>query len=229
MCKYETKQTILLTIQNGHDSVHRRTGGRTRWNQYTVATQDWLLSHDRSSAVPRMAAAHWTTHEGPTTILWPNIVQHTLPGEDRPLWPITFDFRPWTDCRQNCLWKRTFIKLNYVMCKIWFCGRHLLLLHKDFSFWKTIMGQIIENCRRIGSGLNGVATCIDRRILSWRLKQPLLLRSFLQKLTCVDLNILTCCMHIRYACFISLQMVIKIQCFVPSHRSQDGIMKNPSG
>ena len=26
---------VLLKIQSGHDSVHRQTDGRTRWNQYT--------------------------------------------------------------------------------------------------------------------------------------------------------------------------------------------------
>ena len=35
--------------------------------------------------------------------------------------------------------------------------------------------------------------------------------------------------YIHYRCFISLQIIIKIQCFVPSHPSQVGIMKNPTG
>ena len=86
-----------------------------------VATQDWLLSHDRSSAV-RLAAAHWTTHHHPTTSRWPAIVQHKLPAEDRPLWPLRFDFRPKTDYRKNCLWKGTFRNLNNVQ----YVNRHCL-------------------------------------------------------------------------------------------------------
>ena len=90
------------------------------------------------------------------------------------------------------------------------------------------MGEIIENFRRIGSELNGVATQFNRRIFSRHFKQPLLFMSFPQKFW-LDLNILTRCIHTRYVCFISLQMVVKIQCFVTLPRSQDGIMKNPTG
>ena len=75
------------------------------------------------------------------------------------------------------------------MCKIWFCDYRWLLRHKDFPIWRSIMGWIIENFRRIG--LNGVATNFNRRIFSWRPEQPLLFRSFLQKFICVDLTILT--------------------------------------
>ena len=130
---------------------------------------------------------------------------------------------------KNCLWKRTFRNLNNVMYEIWFCGYRWLLLHNDFSILKSIMGEIIENFRRIGSGRNGVATHFNRRIFSWHFKQTLLFRLFPQTFICVELNILTRCIHTRYGCFISLQMVVKIQCFVTSHRSQDGIMKNHTG
>ena len=105
----------------------------------TVATQDWLLSHDRSSAGRRLAAVHWTTCQRPTTNRWPVIVQHKLSTEDRPLWPIRFDFGPKSDCRQKCFWNRTFRNLNCVMCKTWFCDYRWLLLYKDFSKWKSIM------------------------------------------------------------------------------------------
>ena len=70
--------------------------------QHQIFQHNWGASHyDRSSAVRRLAAAHWTTHQCPTTNRWPVIVQHKLPAEDRPLWPIRFDFRPKTDCRQK--------------------------------------------------------------------------------------------------------------------------------
>ena len=130
---------------------------------------------------------------------------------------------------KNCLWKRTFRNLNSVMYKIWFCGYRWLLLHNDFSILKTIIGEMIENFRRVGSGLNGVATHFNWRKFSWHFKQPLLFRSFPQKFICADLNILPRCIHTRYGCFLSLQMVVKIQCFVTSHRPQDGIIKNPTG
>ena len=139
------------------------------------------------------------------------------PSDDRSSY--STNFRPF----------RTFRNLNNVMYKIWFCGYRWLLLHNDFSILKSIMGEIIENFRRIGSGRNGVATHFNRRIFSWHFKQPLLFRLFPQTFICVELNILTCCIHTRYGCFISLQMVVKIQCFVTSHRSQDGIMKNHTG
>ena len=161
------------------DLEKSRKATRSVLRRSSVATQDWLLSHDMSSAVRRLAAA--------------------LPAEDRPLWPIRFDFRPKTDCRQNCLWKRTFRNLNNVMYKIWFCGYPWLLLHKDFLISQTIMGEIIENFRRIGSELNGVATQFNRRIFSRHFKQPLLFMSFPQKFW-LDLNILTRCIHTRYVC-----------------------------
>ena len=62
---------------------------------------------------------------------------------------------------KNCLWKRTLRNLNNVMCKICFCDYHWLPMYKDFSIWKSIMGWIIENFRRIGRGLNGVVTNFD--------------------------------------------------------------------
>ena len=34
-------QRVLLKIQSGHDSVHRQTDGRTRWNQYTPLQLHW--------------------------------------------------------------------------------------------------------------------------------------------------------------------------------------------
>ena len=95
-----------------------------------VATQDWLLSHDRSSAVPRLAAAHWMTHQSPTTIRWPVILQHKLPAEDRPLWPIRFDFRPKNDCRQNACekehletWIMLCVKYKFVVIAYYFCTK----------------------------------------------------------------------------------------------------------
>ena len=91
------------------------------------------------------------------------------------------------------------------------------------------MDEIIENFRRIGSALNGVATRFNRRIFSWHLKQPLLFRSFFQKCNCVKLNISTRCIHTRYACFISIQMVIKIRCFVQDYeKSQQSKNGHPS-
>ena len=89
---------------------------------------------------PKADAAHWTTHQRPTTNRWPVIVQYKLPAEDRPLWPIRFDFRTKTDCRQKLFVKKNIQKLNNIMCKIWFCDYRWLLLYKDFLIRKSIIG-----------------------------------------------------------------------------------------
>ena len=114
------------------------------------------------------------------------------------------------------------VKYDFVIIADYFCTN--TFWHENQSWVK-----LLKNFPRIGRGLNGGATNFNRRIFSWRPEQPLLFRSFLQKFICVDLAILTRCIHTRYACFISLQMVIKIQYFVTLHRSQVGIMKNPIG
>ena len=59
------------------------------------------------------------------------------------------------------------------------------------------------------------------------LKQPLLLKSFQQKFTCVELNILpTAYTYDEHALF-HHRWLLQIQCFVRSHRSQDRIIKIP--
>ena len=170
---------------------------------------------------PRLVVVPWPV------IGCPKAVRRTLDdpsaSDDQPMTghrtAQTSDRRP--IAAKNCLWKRTFRNLNNGMFKIRFCDYRWLLLYKDFTIRKSIMGEIFENFRRISSGLN-------RRIVSWRFEQPLLFRSFLQTFICVDLAILLRCIHTRYACLISLQMDIKIQYCVTSHQSQVGIMKKPT-
>ena len=41
---------VLLKIQSGHDSVHRRTDGRTRWNQYTHFQLRWRGGYNKLTA-----------------------------------------------------------------------------------------------------------------------------------------------------------------------------------
>ena len=191
-----------------------------------VATQDWLLSHDRTSAVRRLAAAHRMTHLRPTTNRWPFIVQHKLPAKTvRSDQSDLISGRRLT-AANNCLWKRTFRNLNNVMRKIWFCHYRWLLLYKDIFYMKINHGL---NDWKLSSKRQRTQWCCNKFqstifVASWAtiVVQVILAKVYL--CGCGHLN-----MHTRYACFISLQMVIKIQYFVTSHRSQVGIMKNPTG
>ena len=63
----------------------------------------------------------------------------------------------------------------------------------------------------------------------WFLRQTILFKSLLPKLLYADVDILTCCIHMDYVCFISLHIINKIPCFVRSHRSQKEVVKNPNG
>ena len=126
---YRLKQRSLIGQPSLRTAVSQACPSGRILSRVGVATQDWLLSHDRSSAVPRLAAAHWTTHQRPPTIRWPVIVQHKLPTEDCPLWRIRFDFRPKTDCRQKIAcekerlqtWIMLCIKYDFVVIADYFC------------------------------------------------------------------------------------------------------------
>ena len=105
----------------------------------------------------------WSPHMGrPISVRW---LSH-----DRSSY--STNFRPKTDrsdqsdlipgrrltAAKKCLSEITFRNLNNVMYKIRFCGYHWLLLYKEFPQSKPIMSEIIENLRRSGSELDGVAT-----------------------------------------------------------------------
>ena len=169
-----------------------------------VATQDWLLSHDQSLAVRRLAAAQWPTHQRPTTNRWPVIVQHKLLADDRSLWPITFDFRSKTDSRQKLLVKKEHLEIWLMLCvKYDFVIIAAYVCTKTFRYENQLWVKKLKKFRRLGRELNGVATDVSLRIFSWRAEQLLLFRSFLHKFISVDLAILTRCIHTHYACLIS--------------------------
>ena len=90
------------------------------------ATQSWLMSHDWSWAVPRLATTHWMNQQHQVTIPWLVIVQPNF-------WPMTdgcdqlylktiSHFQPKTDHCKSCVCKRKFSNLNDVTREIRFCG-----------------------------------------------------------------------------------------------------------
>ena len=165
----------------------------------------------------------WLPHIGrpmyqrSTIIPWLVIVLPKRPAEDRPLWPITFYFEQnlataTIGCEKEYLetWKMLLVNNKILLLS-------LITSAQVFSQSKiTNMSEIIENFRRS-------AVQYSRRILSLKIRAIIDAQDILEKAYCVDLNILT---HAYCASFISLQMMIKMQCFGHARQSQYGMTKN---